>query len=142
MKCGSFYSTSDDIVLHVSCLQRDDDPRAVLRGAGHVARGERGQTREPGLPAAGRHAGQGEVRWATKRLFEPCTVVSGEGLLTLDVAPVVWLGGLPDMSELAGAQGEAVTLARYKGCIRRVKRLRSVSHIQLELSTNLREVSQ
>ena len=51
--------------------------------------------------------------------------MSGEGLLTLDVAPVVWLGGLPDMSELAGAQGEAVTLARYKGCIRRVKRLRS-----------------
>ena len=44
--------------------------------------------------------------------------MSGEGLLTLDVAPVVWLGGLPDMSELAGAQGEAVTLARYNGCIR------------------------
>ena len=49
--------------LYVSCLQRDDHPRAVLRGAGHVARGERGQTREPGIPAAGRHAGQGEVRW-------------------------------------------------------------------------------
>ena len=85
-----------------------------------MARGERGQAREPGIPAAGRHAGQGEVRWATQALFEYCTVAAGEGLLTLDVAPVVWLGGLPDMSELAGAQGEAVTLARYKGCIRRV----------------------
>ena len=53
-------------------------------------------------------------------LMQYCTVAAGEGLLTLDVAPVVWLGGLPDMSELAGAQGEAVTLARYKGCIRRV----------------------
>ena len=103
--------------------------------------------------SAGRHASQGYLQLDDtlvkgksggrhKRLFERCTVVSGEGLLTLDVAPVVWLGGLPDMSELAGAQGEAVTLARYKGCIRRVKRLRSVSHIQLELSTNLREVSQ
>ena len=85
--------------------------------------------------SAGRHASQGYLQlddtlvkgksggWATQKLFEPCTGVPGEGLLTLDVAPVVWLGGLPDMSELAGAQGEAVTLARYKGCIRRVKRL-------------------
>ena len=45
-----------------------------------------------------------------------------EGLLTLDVAPRVYLGGLPDMSEVmersgAGPEAEA-SLARYRGCMR------------------------
>ena len=53
------------------------------------------------------------------------TLVKGksvEGLLTLDVAPRVYLGGLPDMSEVmersgAGPEAEA-SLARYRGCMR------------------------
>ena len=45
-----------------------------------------------------------------------------EGLLTLDVAPRVYLGGLPDISEVmersgAGPEAEA-SLARYRGCMR------------------------
>ena len=38
-----------------------------------------------------------------------------EGLLTLDVAPRVYLGGVPDMSELSEQGG---SLSRYTGCMR------------------------
>ena len=46
---------------------------------------------------------------------------SVEGLLTLDVAPRVYLGGLPDMSEIlerSGGEAGGTTLTRYTGCMR------------------------
>ena len=46
---------------------------------------------------------------------------STEGLLTLDVAPRLFLGGLPDMSEIlerSGGEGGGATLSRYRGCMR------------------------
>ena len=65
--------------------------------------------------AAGRHGNQGYLQLDQ-------TFVKGqssEGLMTLDVSPVVYLGGLPDMSQLLETSArESSVLARYKGCIR------------------------
>ena len=44
---------------------------------------------------------------------------SPEGLMTLDVSPLVYLGGLPDMSHLLESSArETSVLTRYRGCIR------------------------
>ena len=65
--------------------------------------------------SAGRHGNQGYLQLDG-------TFVKGqssEGLMTLDVRPVVFLGGLPDMSQLLESSArEGSMLARYRGCIR------------------------
>ena len=65
--------------------------------------------------SAGRHGNQGYLQVDQ-------TLVKGrssEGLMTLDVSPLVYLGGLPDMSLLLESQvRETSVLTRYRGCIR------------------------
>ena len=65
--------------------------------------------------SAGRHGNQGYLQ-----LDE--SLVKGrspEGLMTLDVSPLLYLGGLPDMSHLLESSArETSVLTRYRGCIR------------------------
>ena len=65
--------------------------------------------------SAGRHGNQGYLQLDQ-------TLVKGrssEGLMTLDVSPLVYLGGLPDMSHLLESEVRGTpVLTRYRGCIR------------------------
>ena len=64
--------------------------------------------------SAGRYGNQGYLQLDDTFLKGK----SAEGLLTLDVMPVIYLGGLPDMaaiSEVTSLEGQS---SRYKGCLR------------------------
>ena len=65
--------------------------------------------------SAGRHGNQGYLQLDQ-------TLVKGrssEGMMTLDVSPLVYLGGLPDMSHLLESEVRGTSvLTRYRGCIR------------------------
>ena len=65
--------------------------------------------------SAGRHGNQGYLQLDGTFLKGQ----TSEGLMTLDVRPVVFLGGLPDMSQLLETSAsEGSVLTRYRGCIR------------------------
>jgi EYS protein len=63
--------------------------------------------------AAGRYGNQGYLQLGDQFLKGR----SAEGLLTLDIAPTIFLGGLPDMAAISEAALEGPA-SRYRGCLR------------------------